>query len=86
MNLFDELAADAKKDIDSGKFLNQENNGGVDAEVSKAVEDMESRINETLNNAVKKINDTVDAATGVNNNNVPNETDDEPENNDSEVK
>ena len=29
MNLFDELAADAKKDIDSGKFLNQENNGGA---------------------------------------------------------
>lgn len=85
MNLFDELCADAKKDLDSGVFL-LGNNGGVDPDVSKAIDDMESRINETLNNAVKKINDTVDAATGVNNNNVPNETDEEPENNDSEVK
>lgn len=72
MNLFDELAADAKKDLDSGVFL-QDNNSGVDPDVSKAIDDMEKRMQDTLAKAVEKINNvnTVDAATGNNNNVVP---------------
>lgn len=72
MNLFDELAADAKKDLDSGVFL-QDNNSGVDPDVSKAIDDMEKRMQDTLNKAVEKINsvNTVDAAAGNNTNEVP---------------
>lgn len=73
MNLFDELCADAKADLDSGVFLQQENTGNVDTDVSKAVEDMEKKINETLNKAVEKVNNAVGAA-AANNNNVPNVT------------
>lgn len=88
MNLFDELCADAKKDIESGVFLQQENAGNVDTDVSKAVEDMEKKINETLNKAVEKVNNAVGAATANNNNNVPNGTEgnvDTNINTDSEV-
>lgn len=74
MNLFDELCADAKADLDSGVFLQQENTGNVDTDVSKAVEDMENKINETLNKAVEKVNQAVGAAAANNNNNVPNGT------------
>lgn len=72
MNLFDELAADAKKDLDSGVFL-QDNNSGVDPDVSKAIDDMEKRMQDTLNKAVEKINNvnSADAAAGNNNNEVP---------------
>ena len=73
MNLFDELAADAKKDLDSGVFL-QDNNSGVDPDVTKAIDDMEKRMQDTLAKAVEKINNstnTVDAAAGNNNNEVP---------------
>lgn len=71
MNLFDELAADAKKDLDSGVFL--QDNGGADPDVTKAIDDMEKRMQDTLNKAVEKINNvnSVDAATGNNNNEVP---------------
>lgn len=72
MNLFDELCKDAKADLDSGIFLQQEGNGNVDTDVSKAVEDMEKKINETLNKAVEKVNNAVGAAAA--NNNVPNGT------------
>lgn len=87
MNLFDELCADAKADLDSGVFLHQEGGGNVDTDVSKAVEDMEKKINETLNKAVEKVNNAVGAA-AANNNNVPNGTDgntDTNTNTDSEV-
>lgn len=87
MNLFDELCADAKADLDSGVFLQQEGGGNVDTDVSKAVEDMEKKINETLNKAVEKVNNAVGAA-AANNNNVPNGTDgntDTNTNTDSEV-
>lgn len=66
MNLFDELAADAKKDLDSGIFL--QDNGGADPDVAKAIDDMEKRMQDTLNKAVEKINNSADAAAG---NNVP---------------
>lgn len=90
MNLFDELCADAKKDIESGVFLQQENSGNVDTDVSKAVEDMEKKINETLNKAVEKVNNAVGAAAANNNNNVPKvtESNNDPDTNtntDSEV-
>lgn len=80
MNLFDELCADAKKDLDSGVFLQQEGGGNVDTDVSKAVEDMEKKINETLNKAVEKVNNAVGAA-AANNNNVPNGTESNAETN-----
>ena len=80
MNLFDELCADAKKDLDSGVFLQQEGGGNVDTDVSKAVEDMEKKINETLNKAVEKVNNAVGAA-AANNNNVPNGTESNVETN-----
>lgn len=70
MNLFDELAADAKKDLDSGIFL--QDNGGADPDVTKAIDDMEKRMQDTLNKAVEKINNnSADAAAGNNNNDVP---------------
>lgn len=78
MDLFDELAADAQKDIDSGKFL-QENGTDVDGSVMKSVEDMEKKMQETLNKAVEKINNVADAAAAknvpdeVNENNTENE-------------
>lgn len=80
MNLFDELCADAKADLDSGVFLQQEGGGNVDTDVSKAVEDMEKKINETLNKAVEKVNNAVGAA-AANNNNVPNGTESNVETN-----
>lgn len=69
MNLFDELAADAKKDLDSGIFL--QDNSGADPDVTKAIDDMEKRMQDTLNKAVEKINNvnSADAAAGNNNNN-----------------
>ena len=82
MDLFDELAADAQKDIDSGKFL-QENGTDVDGSVMKSVEDMEKKMQETLNKAVEKINNVADAAAAknvpdeVNENNTENEGDKE---------
>lgn len=71
MNLFDELAADAKKDLDSGVFL--PDNGGADPDVTKAIDDMEKRMQDTLNKAVEKINNvnSTDAAAENNNNVVP---------------
>ena len=80
MNLFDELCADAKADLDSGVFLQQEGGGNVDTDVSKAVEDMEKKITETLNKAVEKVNNAVGAA-AANNNNVPNGTESNVETN-----
>lgn len=68
MNLFDELAADAKKDLDSGIFLRD--NDGTDPDVTKAIDDMEKRMQDTLNKAVEKINNSADAAAGNNNNDV----------------
>lgn len=82
MDLFDELAADAQKDIDSGIFL-QENVTGVDGSVMKSVEDMEKKMQETLNKAVEKINNVADAAAAknvpdeVNENNTENEGENE---------
>lgn len=70
MNLFDELAADAKKDLDSGIFL-QDNNGGADPDVTKAIDDMEKRMQDTLAKAVEKINSVNTADAAVNNNAVP---------------
>ena len=69
MNLFDELAADAKKDLDSGIFL--QDNGGADPDVTKAIDDMEKRMQDTLNKAVEKINNVNSADAAGNNNNVP---------------
>lgn len=72
MNLFDELAAYAKKDLDSGVFL--QDNSGADPDVTKAIDDMEKRMQDTLAKAVEKINNstnTIDAATVNNNNEVP---------------
>lgn len=72
MNLFDELCKDAKADLDSGKFLlDPQENTGADKDVLNSVEQMEKKMQETLDNAVKKINNAVDAATTPN---VPNET------------
>lgn len=82
MDLFDELAADAQKDIESGIFL-QENGTNVDGSVMKSVEDMEKKMQETLNKAVEKINNVADAAAAknvpdeVNENNTENEGDKE---------
>lgn len=85
MNLFDELAADAKKDLDSGIFL-QDNNSGVDPDVSKAIDDMEKRMQDTLAKAVEKINNvnSVDAAAGNNNNEVPADNNNNLNNNEGE--
>lgn len=71
MNLFDELCKDAKADLDSGKFLQDPQETGADKDVLNSVEQMEKKMQETLDNAVKKINNAVDAATTPN---VPNET------------
>lgn len=64
MNLFDELCKDAKADLDSGKYL-QDPNGdiNVDRDVMASVDAMEKKMRETLDNAVEKINNAVDAAT-----------------------
>lgn len=72
MNLFDELCKDAKADLDSGKYLQDpQESTGADKDVLNSVEQMEKKMQETLDNAVKKINNAVDAATAPN---VPNDT------------
>ena len=82
MNLFDELCKDAKEDLDSGKYLQDpQENEGADKDVLNSVEQMEKKMQETLDNAVKKINKAVDAATAPN---VPNETIETVENNDDQ--
>lgn len=82
MNLFDELCKDAKADLDSGKYLQDpQESAGADKDVLNSVEQMEKKMQETLDNAVKKINNAVDAATAPN---VPNETIETVENNDAQ--
>ena len=79
MNLFDELCKDAKADLDIGKYLQDpQENEGADKDVLNSVEQMEKKMQETLDNAVKKINNAVDAATTPN---VPNEPIETNENN-----
>ena len=81
MNLFDELCKDAKADLDSGIYLQDPQETGTDKDVLNSVEQMEKKMQETLDNAVKKINNAVDAATTPN---VPNEPIETNENNDAQ--
>ena len=82
MNLFDELCKDAKRDLDSGIYLQDpQESAGADKDVLNSVEQMEKKMQETLDNAVKKINNAVDAATTPN---VPNEPIETNENNDAQ--
>ena len=61
MNLFDELAADAARDLESGVFLN--NNVQIpDTAIDKAVNDIEKKMNDMLS---KKMNDVISEQTYV---------------------
>ena len=55
MNLFDELCSDAKADLESGKFLQTDENKGDNLELNKMVDQVEKKMNEALNNAVNKL-------------------------------
>lgn len=56
MNLFDELAADAKRDLESGKFLQGSTEGvTLDKQIESVVDGIEKKMSDAIDNTMNKI-------------------------------
>lgn len=74
MNLFDELAADAKKDLESGKFLQGSTEGvTLDKQIENVVDGIEKKMSDAIDNTMNKIMSSqgVTDPAADNDNNVP---------------